>query len=153
WTRDEVIGRTTAELGVWVDPGQRSQGLATLRDGGSLRNLEARFRTKAGAEIVALANADVVVVDGRTCVITALTDISARVRAEDALRESERRFAQFFDANPLPMTIVRMGDGRTLDVNEAMVRQSGWAREEILGRTTPELNFWAVPDERQRLVT
>jgi CheY-like chemotaxis protein len=34
-------------------------------------------------------------------VLTALVDITARVRAGAALRESERRFAQAFNANPL----------------------------------------------------
>ena len=152
WTREEVIGRPIPEIGFWIDPGLRESGLETLRAGGTVRSLECRFQTKAGVEVVALASADLIDVDGQHCVITALTDITARVRAEEALRESERRFAQFFNANPLPMTIVRMGDGAHLDVNEAMLRHTGHLREEVLGRTTLELKLWAVPEERQRLV-
>src|SRR5918992_1079829 len=96
--------------------------LNPLRAGGTVRDLECRFRTRAGEERVVLANADLITVDGQPCVITALMDITERVRAEQALRESERRFAQFFNANPLPMTIVRVRDGAHLDVNEAMLR-------------------------------
>src|SRR5206468_10280143 len=98
------------------------------------------------------ANADVVVIDGRRCVLTALIDISDRVRAETALRESERRFAQLFHANPLPMTIVSMRTHRHLDVNEAAVRHSGYTREEMLGRTRPELGFWVAPHQRDDLL-
>ena len=87
----------------------RERGLADLARGRPVRDMEARFRTKSGEEIVAIANADLVDVDGRTCVLTALMDITARVRAEAALRESERRFAQAFNANPLPMTITDRG--------------------------------------------
>jgi PAS domain S-box-containing protein len=152
WTREEIIGRPIPEIGFWVDDGVRREALEALRAGETVRDLECRFRTKAGDECVVLANADLITVDGQPCVITALMDITARVRAEQALRESERRFAQFFNANPLPMTIVRMRDGVHLDVNEAMLRHTGYTRADVLGRTTVELRLWALPEERQRLV-
>ena len=152
YARDEVIGRSVPEIAVWVDPRQREAGLAELRAGRSIRNVEARFRAKNGREIVAVTNADVVVVDGRPCILTALIDITDRVHAETALRESERRFAQLFHANPLPMTIVSLRTHRHLDVNEAAVRHSGYTREEMLGRTKPELGFWVSPDQRDDLL-
>jgi PAS domain S-box-containing protein len=152
YARDEVIGRSVPEIAVWVDPGQREAGLADLRAGRSIRNVEARFRAKSGREIVAIANADVLIVDGRPCILTALIDITDRVRAENALRESERRFAQLFHANPLPMTIVSLRTHRHLDVNEAAVRHSGYSREEMLGRTKPELGFGVAPDQRDELL-
>jgi two-component system CheB/CheR fusion protein len=152
YARDEVIDRSVPEIAVWVDPRQREAGLGELRAGRSIRNVEARFRAKSGREIVALANADVVLVDGRPCVLTALIDITDRVRAETALRESERRFAQLFHANPLPMTIVSLRTQRHLDVNEAAVRHSGYSREEMLGRTKPELGFWVAPEQRDDLL-
>src|SRR2546425_6365563 len=152
YSRDEVIGRSVPEIAVWVDPSQRDAGLASLRAGRSIRNVEARFRAKHGREIVAITNADVVVIDGRACILTALIDITDRVHAETALRESERRFAQLFHANPLPMTIVSLRTHRHLDVNEAAVRHSGYTREEMLGRTKPELGFWVAPDQRDDLL-
>ena len=152
YSRDEVIGRSVPEIAVWVDPAQREEGLAALRAGRSIRNVEARFRSKGGRELVAITNADVIDIDGRACILTALIDITDRVRAESALRESERRFAQLFHANPLPMTIVSMRTHRRLDANEAAVRHSGYTREEMLGRTKPELGFWVAPDQRDGLL-
>jgi PAS domain S-box-containing protein len=152
YSRDEVIGRLVPEIAVWVDPAQREAGLAALRAGRSIRNVEARFRAKSGREIVAITNADIVVIDGRACILTALVDITDRVRAEGALRESERRFAQLFHANALPTTIVSMRTYRHLDVNEAAVRHSGYTREEMLGRTKPELGFWVASDQRDDLL-
>ncbi len=152
YTRDEIVGRRIDELNLWVDPDVRMQGLAGMREGQPVRNMEARFRTKSGGEIVAIANADLVEVDGQTCVLTALMDITARVRAEQALRESEERFAQAFNANPLPMTVTSLPDGRHLAVNDAAVRHSGYTRDEMVGRTTVELGMWVDPQAREQLM-
>ena len=114
--------------------------------------MEARFRTKGGEELVAIASADVVDIDGRRCILTALIDITARVRAERALRESQQLFIRVFNANPLPMTITSLHDGRHLEVNEAALRHSGYTREEMLGRTKLDLGFWVAADERERLL-
>jgi PAS domain S-box-containing protein len=74
WTREEIIGRPIPEL----------RGLETLRAGGTVRDVETRLRTKSGSEVVAIANADLVVVDGRACAITALIDVTARTQLERA---------------------------------------------------------------------
>ena len=89
------------------------------------------------------------VIDGRSCILTALTDITDRVRAEEALRESEQRFLLAFHANPLPMSITRLADGVHLEVNEAAVRHSGFTREEMLGRTKADLGLWVAPEQRE----
>jgi PAS domain S-box-containing protein len=151
YTREEVIGRTVTELDLWVDPEQRRQAIATISAGSPVRNMEARLRVRDGSERVCLLNADVVVIDGRPCILSALTDITDRVRMEDALRESEQRFLLAFHANPLPMTITRLADGVHLEVNDAAVRHSGFTREEMLGRTKAELGFGVGPEEHDTM--
>ena len=153
YTREEIIGRRVPEIGLWKNPEMREQGLAALRQGRPVREMEARFKTKHGEDLVAIANADLIVVDGRPCVLTALIDITARQRAEQALRETERRFAQAFHANPLPMSITRLSDGQHLDVNEAALRHSGYSREEMLGGTKSELGFWVSAAQRDELLS
>jgi PAS domain S-box-containing protein len=148
YTREEIIGRRMPEMGLWKNPEVRTQGIAALRAGQPVRDLEAHFRTKSGGEIVAIAAADLVVVEGRTCILTSLMDITERVRGVTALRDSERRFAQVFRANPLPMTIVRRRDGLHLDVNDATLRHSGYTRDEMVGRTMAELGIHVVAEQR-----
>jgi PAS domain S-box-containing protein len=85
YARDEVIGRTVSELDLWVEPQQRRDAIAAIMAGAGIRNVEARLRTKHGEERVCIVNADLVVIEDRRCILTALTDITDRVRAEDAL--------------------------------------------------------------------
>jgi PAS domain S-box-containing protein len=152
YTREEILGRTTLELGLWVDPAQRAEGIRQLRMGHGVRNVECRFRVKNGEERVAVLSADVVMFDGEACILTALTDITDRTRAEAALRESERRFMVAFHANPLPMSITSLRDHRHLEVNEAAVLHGGYSREEMLGHTKAELGFWVAEEQRDRLL-
>jgi len=70
-------------------------------------------------------------------------DITERYRAEQALRLSEAKFATAFRASPHAMTITSLRDGRFIDVNASFERQSGYAREEVLGKTLLEIGMWA----------
>ncbi|WP_054693294.1 PAS domain-containing protein [Syntrophomonas palmitatica] len=54
YERHEVIGRTSLELGLWVDPTQREYLINKLNEQGSLRGVETRHRTKSGEILTAL---------------------------------------------------------------------------------------------------
>jgi PAS domain S-box-containing protein len=100
YAREEIIGRPISDIRLWMDPDLREKGLNALRAGQPVRDMEARFRTKSGAEIVAIANADLLDVDGRTCVVTALMDITERKQLEaqaDARREEAETLARAKD--------------------------------------------------------
>ena len=129
--------------------------------------------------LIAYAGVPLVTADGHAlgtfCVIDAqphpwtqddiqlLTDLGAAVASEIELRisiarhkrdaarleASERRFNTAFHANPLPISIVSYPDGRVIDVNEAVVRQLGYQRDDIVGKTTAELELYTVPTERE----
>jgi PAS domain S-box-containing protein len=67
---------------------------------------------------------------------------NARARAEAAeseQRASAQRYRQLFDVNPMPMWIYDRQSLRFLDVNEAAVRQYGFAREEFLAMTVADI--------------
>lgn len=76
-------------------------------------------------------------------------DITERKRAEEALQASEEKFAKAFYSAPNLMAITRMTDGLIFDVNESFVKIMGYSLEELIGRTTTELNLWAHPEQRE----
>jgi len=88
YTREEILGRTVTDLGLWLDLEQRERGMKSLQARTPIRGIETRFRMKNGEERVTVLAADVVMVDGQACILAALTDITDRKRAEEALRES-----------------------------------------------------------------
>jgi len=78
--------------------------------------------------------------------------IEAELEREQALRVSDARFATAFHSNPCAMTIVRVSDGRFMDVNENFVRQTGYARGDVIGRTAQEIGLWIEPDDLAMVV-
>lgn len=91
YKREEAIGRTTVELGLWADSDEREKELAAVRKEGKVRNLEYRFRMKDGREITGLLSAELIEIGGEPCSLTVIQDITDRKRAEYALVEGARR--------------------------------------------------------------
>lgn len=64
-----------------------------------------------------------------------------------ALEQSETKLWKIFDANPDAVAIMRLSDGRYINVSEAFLR-SGFTREEVIGSTDRELGLWVDDDQR-----
>ena len=75
-------------------------------------------------------------------------EIEVRRKAEQALQRSEENFAAAFRSNPCAMSVTRFGTGTLIDVNDAMVRESGYTRQELIGADTRTLGLWVDPEER-----
>ncbi len=80
-------------------------------------------------------------------------DITARMVADQALRESEEKFSRIFQLNPNTVIITRLKDGVILDVNDSFIKATGYSKEEVLGRNSvTEILLWTDPKERRKYV-
>ncbi len=80
-------------------------------------------------------------------------DITARKQAEKAVRESEAKFSTAFQCNPVSLTLVSASDGIFVDVNPAFLKNTGYTREEVLGKTSEALGIFVDSNEYARLVS
>ena len=133
FTRDDVQGRTSTELAIWVGPEGREQIVKALQADRVVRGLEMRFRRKNGSLGTGLMSARVIDVDGEPCILSTTRDITESKQMEAALRESEAHFAALF--NEAPVGYQSLDDtGCFIDVNAAWTETLGYAREEVIGR-------------------
>jgi PAS domain S-box-containing protein len=79
-------------------------------------------------------------------------DDSAERDSYKALIESEERYRQTFNTSPDAVNVNRMEDGLYIDINEGFTKLTGYTREEVIGRTSLEINLWDDPADRQKLV-
>jgi len=70
-------------------------------------------------------------------------ELADRIQAEHDTRESEERFEKAFNLSPLRMGILKIKDGEMVDVNECWVRDMGFTREEVIGRSIFDHTAWA----------
>src|SRR6185369_12225227 len=84
--------------------------------------------------------------------LTVVRDITQRLTAEQALRESEQKFATAFRSSPCSLSISDLATGRYLDVNAGFEQVSGYSRDEVIGRTSLELGLWSDTADRAALV-
>jgi PAS domain S-box-containing protein len=98
FTREEAVGRTTLELGVWIDPNDRTAELALVSGDGQVRRLKYRFRMKDGTELVGLLSAERLEIGGEPCALTVIENITEVERAEATLRENEERLRLALEA-------------------------------------------------------
>lgn len=157
--REEAIGKSTTEMQLWASRDLALTFHKELLSRGIIDNFEMPFRTKAGEPGTGLASARVVAMNGKPCRlitvtnITALKEIEEKLRrSEEALQQSEDKFAQAFQFNPDLMAISTLEEGRYIEVNDAFVTLTGYHRDEVIGRTVQELAIWAIPQQREALI-
>ena len=80
------------------------------------------------------------------------TDITERIRAENALKSSEERFRKAFYLTPDSMAINRLSDGVYVSINSGFTRIFGYGEGEVIGRSLLELDIWADPQDRAHML-
>jgi PAS domain S-box-containing protein len=128
----------------------RERGLARQRGEPVPLRVEFKIVTKSGEERWLEFTDGVFELEGKLAIIGMVFDITERKRAEEALRESEERFAAAFRASPVGVVIVTL-EGKCVEVNQAFCDLLGYSREEMIGKTAVDLEI-LTPEGRQQWV-
>lgn len=152
-SRDEVIGRTVTDLGIWRDAFEHKAmvALPAMTPGG-IRQYEHAVRTPQGDKRDILARTARMDLQGEAVLLSIVRDITDRRRAQRLLEESEQRLAMMIEASPEAITIASVEDATFMLVNPAAQRLSGYTREEMIGKSALDMGFYPDPEERTRLI-
>ncbi|MGB8413319.1 MAG: response regulator [Candidatus Binatus sp.] len=178
YSREEVIGKRAREIQTFVNPDDNHRYVEELKRAGLVRNTEATFRHKDGTIHSGLISALNLKLRGNLCTVSITRNIgvvketerqliAAReaaleaARAKDLiiaegeltaanLRESETALRQLFDQSLDAMQVLDLETGRFIDVNEEHTRQTGYSREETVGKSSRAIQFFENPEENLR---
>ena len=96
--REEVVGKTPLELGLFQDMAQRTELLARLKEQGFLRNEDVLVRTKSGDVLHGVFYAEYIHVQHRKYLLTLMNDVTERVKAETKLHQSESQYRALIES-------------------------------------------------------
>ncbi|MBN2573604.1 MAG: PAS domain S-box protein [Deltaproteobacteria bacterium] len=116
---------------------------------------------KDGTSFLADVSGARMVIDGTHCMVGFFVDRGQsegeqvlRLGVGDALREHREIASKVFNTSPSAIAISRISDGVYLDVNPAFTEQTGYTRDEAVGKAglPGGLGLWTTREDRQRLV-
>jgi PAS domain S-box-containing protein len=152
YTREEIIGHSAIELGIWAKAEEREKILRMQKEQDRVSNEEAHICTKSGEIRTVLFSSEIIHIGGEPCSIAVVIDITEIKQADEALRESEEKFSKAFRSSPNTMVITTLKDGKFIEVNDSHTRITGYSREETIGHSTIELSLWTKAEDRTRMI-
>ncbi len=146
YSADEAIGRPVAEVMKPSDPEVVAHNIGRLRRGEKLAPFEAVHHARDGRPLrVSVSLSPIKGSAGGTIGVLAISrDVTARMEAEQALKESEARFRSVVESVGEGLLITDVDDTVTY-ANSRVEELTGYAVEELLGRPAYEL---LLPPER-----
>ncbi len=90
--------------------------------------------------------------DGKPAILSVFNDITERKQAEETLVASEAKLKAAFMTGPDGSYWATLKDGMILEVNERFQTIFGGSRDEFIGKTSLELDLYANPSDRVKVV-
>ncbi len=139
YSRQEALGKTTAELELWADIQDRQIFVGGIEETGAIQETEFLFRRKSGEILVGICSASRLDLEDRTCVITLVNDVTQRKRAEtqlEAMAQQDRLLGQ------MALRIRRSLDlEEILETTVAEVRHVLQADRTFISTIDPDLRY------------
>jgi two-component system cell cycle sensor histidine kinase/response regulator CckA len=90
YRREEIVGKTAHELGIWVDPEDRRQMVQQVDQTERKEALETRFRTKSGEQRWVQISAGRIFLGGNPCFLANTLDVTEPRRLEEQFRQAQK---------------------------------------------------------------
>ena len=151
YSREELIGTNFSDY--FTEPDRAMAGYQQVFHDGLVRDYELEIQHRDGHVTPVICSASVFRdKSGKVVgVFAAARDITERKLAEDALRESEEKFAKIFHYSPVIITLTNVDDGTYIDVNDVFCKLSGLSHQECIGKTSVDLG-WLSTEDRMRMI-
>jgi len=133
FSRDEMMGRRTLDLGVWEDPLARVRAMAQLQHEGHFESVEMTLVSKSGEKRHMEMSGALIELDGGTVMITAARDITEHRLAEQQAKLAADTLAQYFKLS-LDLLCIANREGRFVRLNPAWADVLGIPISELEGK-------------------
>lgn len=137
YSRDEVINRSTIELGLWVNASDRERMVEEIKSTGRIKNFEATGRRKNGENIIALISGELVIIDNEQMLLLTIRDFTERKKLEAVLQNERDRISAILNLIVDPI-FVKDDQHRFTFGNKAFFEMIGLDKKNVIGKTLAE---------------
>ncbi len=140
YSREEIVGRTSRDLHLVLEPDKHDQLTLDLVALGQLKDIELRVRCRDGRLRDGLFFGELIENQGKQFLLTMMLDHTERKMAERLLHASELQFRHLFETMlDIYWKIDR--EGRILMISPSVTRITGYRPEEVLGTDMRSYGF------------
>jgi len=129
YTREELIGRRSEDINMWVNPQDRLDMINTLKEHGEVKQQEYKFRMKSGKIRLWLFSAERLSLGNEDCSISMVIDITERKLTEETLRFSDAAFKSIHES-----VIATDTDYKITHWNDISEQTYGIKAPEVIGK-------------------
>ncbi len=123
-TKEEVLGKTTTEIGLWQENKARLPDISELEKQGKVSNFEVQYELN-GETHYALVAGEIIMLQNEKCILNIFREITERKKWENALRRSEERFRSIFE-NSVVGYYRTTPDGQIILANPTLIKMLGY---------------------------
>jgi PAS domain S-box-containing protein len=143
YARKDLVGANFHKIDLLTNAQKRDLALERLKEGRTIPQMEAVVPLPEGGLKHVIVAGEPIEIAEENCILFTFADLDSRVKAESALRQSEERFAKSFRLSPVAMAICALKGFKLVEVNEAFKAMTGYAEEEVVGRSPTDLHLWS----------
>ena len=119
---------------------------------GETLQFESKHYHKDGHIIILEVSVSNVSIGEKTVILALNRDITERNKVLESLKHSEEKFRKAFLVNPDSININRFNDGVYVSVNHGFTQIMEYSEDDVIGKSSLELNIWNNPEDRNHLV-
>lgn len=133
YTREETIGKSAMDLGIWADFSDRDRIVEIIRTKGEMQGQECRLRCKDGTIKNCEISARIITLSGDLCILALIRDITEKLETQRAQMESEAKYRLLAEQSLMGMHIIQGG----------VVKYANRATSDITGYSIEEMMNWS----------
>lgn len=151
FTREEVIGQTSIQLGLFKDTKSRNELMERVKERGFLKDVEINLKTKDNFYRHGLASFEIIQIRNNNYLLILWTDITSNEYYNKKLKENRELYENLFYENKAVELVINPKTRKIEDANQSAARFYGYSEKELKNKKIEDLNLSPIKEIKEAI--